>query len=151
MQTIFVVIQTNAAHLWHTEQWCALSGLMLQHFGHLKITSRIEIDFYFSLYKKGTGPIVLNKVWKLQTNSPVPPQTPFFECSPLWHFLSAQLLWHFTWRRWQYFKKKEMDCFYTGICEHCAQVRADSKESKALWINFRIQILLPHDFKIELA
>lgn len=23
-------------HRWHTEQWCALSGLMLQHFGHLK-------------------------------------------------------------------------------------------------------------------
>ena len=34
----------HAAHLWHTEQWCALSGLMLQHFGHLKMTLKLKFD-----------------------------------------------------------------------------------------------------------
>ena len=30
------------SHLWQTEQWWALSGLILQHFGHLKITWTFE-------------------------------------------------------------------------------------------------------------
>lgn len=28
----------TSGYLWHTEQWCARSGLMLQHLGHLKMT-----------------------------------------------------------------------------------------------------------------
>ena len=31
------------SHLWQTEQWWALSGLILQHFGHLKITLKFTM------------------------------------------------------------------------------------------------------------
>ena len=51
-----------------------------------------------------------------------------------------------------------MDCFHTRICEHCAQVRADSKESKALQRNFRMispkfgvgTISSQHNFKVTI-
>ena len=56
--------RNNGTHLWQTEQWWALSGLMLQHFGHLKITwgysnknlwwSMLSVDF--GDYTKGTEP-----------------------------------------------------------------------------------------------
>ena len=47
-------------HLWQTEQWWALSGLMLQHLGHLKITwpslKPICWMYSFVAFPRGTAP-----------------------------------------------------------------------------------------------
>ena len=44
-------------HLWQTEQWCALSGLMLQHLGHLKITWELKtLENQFTFYRELTCP-----------------------------------------------------------------------------------------------